>query len=151
MVRHTSERRMLVTLLSAYLDRGRRELILACAGHPPALRYSPASGELVELGLPAVPLGTRLPARFEQTSTPLAGGDVLLFYTDGLTELANPAGEQYGVQRLRRVLRASAAAGARDLRNAVLADLSYFKGDSLRLDDLTLVVVRVRGGDAMYR
>lgn len=144
MVRHSSERRMLVTLLACHLDRDRRELILACAGHPPVVRYSPASGEVLELGIPAVPLGTRLPVRYEQLSTPLAGGDILLFYTDGLTEIANSAGEPYGVERLRRVLRSNAAGGARDVRNAVLADVSYFKGDSRRLDDLTLVVVRVR-------
>jgi serine phosphatase RsbU (regulator of sigma subunit) len=145
MVRHTTGRRMLVTLLCAFLDGGNRRLTLASAGHPPALRYASAAGRVEELALPALPLGTRLPAGYRELSLPLAAGDVLTLYSDGLTELADGDGEAYGPDRLTRALSEAARdKPAREIRNAVLADVGNFKGDSRRLDDVTLVVVRVR-------
>jgi serine phosphatase RsbU (regulator of sigma subunit) len=145
MVRHTTSKRMLVTLQCAFLDGGSRRLTLSSAGHPPALLYAAAAGRVEELALPALPLGTRLPAGYRELTLPLAPGDVLAFYSDGLTEMANGGGEAYGAGRLARVLSEAAHGNpAREIRNAVLADLANFKGDRRRLDDVTLVVVRVR-------
>lgn len=144
MVRHTSHRRMLVTLQCAYLDAGERRLSLASAGHPPALLWRAASGEVEEVGLPAMPLGTRL-GRFEEVHTHLADGDVLLLYTDGMTEMLSGAGEAFGGESLARRLRTGRRErSARDLRNEILADLADFKGDTRREDDVTLLVLRVR-------
>lgn len=145
MVRHTTGRRMLVTLLCAFLDSSGRRLVLSSAGHPPVLYYAAAAGRAEELALPALPLGTRLPAGYRELALPLAAGDVLAFYSDGLTEMGNSGGDVYGSARLARALcEAARDKPAREIRNAVLADLANFKGDSRRLDDVTLVVVRVR-------
>lgn len=144
MVRHTAARRMLVTLLCGFLDGEDRSLTVSSAGHPPALLYSAATTQIEELTLPALPLGTRLAAGFTATRVSLAAGDTAVFYTDGLTEMTDGSGEGYGPHRLSRVVCESAAKPAREIRNAVLADLANFKGDSRRLDDVTLVVVKVR-------
>lgn len=144
MVRHTADRRMLVTLLVSFLDPASRSVTLSSAGHPPALYVSSASREARELALPALPLGTRLGARFRQTTTRLAPGDALIYYTDGLTEMSNSSGDLYGVDRLIQVVTEATAThrGAREVRNAILADLANFKGDTRRLDDVTFVVVK---------
>lgn len=144
MVRYTAGRRMLVTLLTAFLDGTRRCATLSSAGHPPALRYAAAERRVAEVALPALPLGTRLKADFHQQNVPLAAGDVLLFYTDGLTEMGDVGGGSYGVDRLARVLEEAGGKPAREIRNSILADLANFKGDTRRLDDVTLVVVKVR-------
>lgn len=144
MVRHTASRRMLVTLLAAFLDGAGRSATLACAGHPPALRYSAAEGRVTEVSLPALPLGTRLGAGYRQQTVPLAAGDVLLLYTDGLTEMGDGGGASYGLERLVRTLGETRARTAREIRNAVLADVANFKGDARRLDDVTLVVIKAR-------
>jgi serine phosphatase RsbU (regulator of sigma subunit) len=148
MVRRTTDRRTYITLLCAVLDRGddgEVTLTLASAGHPPVLRYARATREFDEVGKGAAPLGTFLETGFEQEQRTLRKGDLLLFYTDGLLEARNGQDQEYGEARLRRTLaRASDSRSVRDIRDALLGDLANFKGDAEQVDDITVVVVRVR-------
>lgn len=144
MVRRTTDRRTYVTLLCAVIDPARRILTVATAGHPPVMLYRAATREIVEVGNGAPPLGTFLEARYEEVREPLQPGDVLLFYTDGLTETLNDQGNLYGTERLLRALsRAAESRSPRAVRDALLGDLSSFKGDRDQEDDTTLVVVRL--------
>jgi serine phosphatase RsbU (regulator of sigma subunit) len=78
-------------------------------------------------------------------SRPLHAGDLLVFYTDGLLEARNAADLEYGEARLQRsITRQAGAASARQIRDAILGDLSNFKGDVEQGDDITLVVVRMK-------
>ena len=73
-------------------------------------------------------------------------GDLLVLYTDGLVETRNGLGQDYGYPRLQRTV-ARAASGTwsvREIRDAILGDLSHFKGDTEQSDDITLVVARVK-------
>lgn len=144
MVQHTATRRMLVTLLCATLDPESRTATVANAGHPPALHYSAAGGEVTPLDLPALPLGTHLPAVYRQETVSLSPGDALLLYTDGLLEMASGSGSMYGEDRLARTVSSLIdGRAAREIRNSILADLSNFKGDARRQDDVTLIVIKV--------
>ncbi|HEX4952997.1 MAG TPA: PP2C family protein-serine/threonine phosphatase [Thermoanaerobaculia bacterium] len=144
MVRHTTGRRMLVTLQAATFEPEGHRLVLANAGHPAPLLFSAKEHQTRELDQPALPLGTRLGATYRQDSVPLALGDVLLFYSDGLVETLNGQGEPYGSSRLLTVFsRAAIQKTALDVRNHLLADLANYKGDHRRGDDVTLVVLRV--------
>jgi serine phosphatase RsbU (regulator of sigma subunit) len=151
MVRRTTDPRTFVTLLCAVLDRAARTLTVASAGHPPVLHLRAGAGCVEEVGEGSPPLGTGLPGIYVQVVRPLGPGDLLVFYTDGLLEAADPFGRPYGEERLARVVQRTAAGGsggpatpARSVREAILEDLSRFKGGSEQLDDLTLVVVRMR-------
>jgi serine phosphatase RsbU (regulator of sigma subunit) len=144
MVRRTTDRRTYVTLLCAVLDREAGTLTLATAGHPPLLVYRAGTGSFEEMGRGAPPLGTFLQARYEEERRPLAPGDLLVFYTDGLIEARND-GREYGQERLQRTLaRAANARSAREVRDALLGDLSNFRGDAEQADDITLVVARIK-------
>lgn len=145
MVRHTSDRRLLVTLLCAFIDPAAKRLRVASAGHPPVLHAAAATGVVQEVAAPALPLGTRLHGKFHEVEVELAPGDVVAFYTDGLTETVSGNGDFYGQERFSRLLSdcARSQQPAREIRNTVLSDLSTFKGDARRGDDVTLVVVRV--------
>ena len=97
------------------------------------------------MGEGAPPLGTFLEARYEAGRAPAAPGDLLIFYTDGLVEARNDQDQDYGDARLQRaVARAAGSRTAREIRDAILGDLSNFKGDQEQWDDMTLVVVRVK-------
>lgn len=142
MVRRTTDRRMYVTLLMAVLDREAGTLTVANAGHPPVLRRG--SGGWEEVGKGAPPLGTFRDARFEEDPRPLAAGDLLVLYTDGLVEARDAAGREYGQDRLLLALdRAGEGARPAEIRDAVLGDLALFRGGAESEDDVTLVVVRV--------
>ncbi len=145
MVRRTTDKRTYVTLLSAVLDRQEGSVTLVTAGHPPMLHHDPRSGRFSEVGEGAPPLGTFLDGRYELVRQPIAKGDLLIFYTDGLVEARNDHDEDYGVARLQRaVARAAGSRTAREVRDAILGDLSNFKGDQEQADDMTVVVVRMR-------
>ncbi|HVG06218.1 MAG TPA: PP2C family protein-serine/threonine phosphatase, partial [Thermoanaerobaculia bacterium] len=145
MVRRTTDKRTYVTLLCAVLDRAECKLELVSAGHPPMLRFDSRTRRFDEVGHGAPPLGTFLDARYEPVRAPLAPGDLLIFYTDGLVEARNAQDQEYGDARLQKaVARAADSRTAREIRDAVLGDLSNFKGDHEQVDDITVVVVRVR-------
>jgi len=140
MVRETTDRRTFVTLLCAVVDREAGTLTLGSAGHPPAIKVP--GGEL-PCGAP--PLGTRLGAVYGQETVPFGTGDRLVLYSDGLTEARDHQDREYGAGRLQRAIeRAGKLRSARGLRDAILEDLSSFKGDGDQVDDITLVVLRVR-------
>jgi sigma-B regulation protein RsbU (phosphoserine phosphatase) len=84
-----------------------------------------------------LPLGV-IDRPYEQMTFPLEPGDLLVLFTDGVTEARNPAGDQYGPDRLRAVV----AAGPKDVEamgKAVLADVRRFAAGRLPNDDLTIV------------
>jgi len=145
MVRDSVRWRMFVTLLVAVLDPEGGRLRAVSAGHPPLLHFSAADGKVRELAAGAPPLGTRLRHEFHEEEVDLTPGDVVLLYTDGLTEVRSLGGEPYGEARLRRELgRAAAFPSAVEVRDALLHGLSRFKGDAPQEDDLTLVVAQMR-------
>jgi sigma-B regulation protein RsbU (phosphoserine phosphatase) len=145
MVRRTTDRRTFVTLLVAVLDGAAGTLTLASAGHPPLLLWSSRKRTVTEVGKGALPLGTWLEPRYEQEVLAVEPGDLLVLYTDGLIEARSHFGKEYGEERLKRtVARASTDGSARALRDALLEDLSNFKGDVEQADDITVVVVKVR-------
>ncbi|HEV7787006.1 MAG TPA: PP2C family protein-serine/threonine phosphatase, partial [Thermoanaerobaculia bacterium] len=145
-VRRTTERRTYMTLLCAVLDSEAGTLTVTSAGHPPVLRYDPRGRCFDEIGRGAPPLGTFLQADYTEERLPVAAGDLLVFYTDGLVEARNAQGQDYGDARLQRAV-ARAATGsrtAREVRDSILSDLSNFRGDEEQADDITVVVVRLR-------
>ncbi|HEV2853630.1 MAG TPA: PP2C family protein-serine/threonine phosphatase [Thermoanaerobaculia bacterium] len=145
MVRRTTDKRTYMTLLCAVLDRGEDTLTVVSAGHPPVLHYDVRTGSFDEVGRGAPPLGTFLEARYVPERRSVATGDLLVFYTDGLVEARNAYGHDYGDERLKRaVARAAGSRTAREIRDAILGDLSNFKGDEEQADDMTVVVLRLR-------
>jgi sigma-B regulation protein RsbU (phosphoserine phosphatase) len=148
MVRMAIRWRLFVTLLVAVFEPGRDRVRVVSAGHPPALLLS-ADGAIRSLGLPALPLGTRLPARFREESAAWRTDDLLVLYSDGVTELADGTGEGFGSERLERALRRSrqtvgraGRGSARAVRESLFDALFHFKGDAAQRDDVTMVVVR---------
>ena len=81
--------------------------------------------------------------QYEQAEMPLAPGDRLLFYTDGITEARNPEGDEYGEERLAAVgARRPQRLRPRPSRTRVLADVNAFTGGKFE-DDATLIVVGI--------
>lgn len=145
MVRRTTDKRTYMTLLCAVLDHEAGTMTLVSAGHPPVLLRDGKTGRCEEVGDGAPPLGTFLEPRYEQVQRTIAPGDLLVFYTDGLVEARNSQDQDYGDVRLQRAVdRAAGSRTAREIRDAILGDLSNFKGDQEQADDMTVVVVRLR-------
>jgi sigma-B regulation protein RsbU (phosphoserine phosphatase) len=125
-----------------YLDLGARSgcMRVLNAGHPPPLVLRGTT--LEELPRGAMALGMFPEATFSEQRVDLADGDVVIVFSDGLTEAMNDNDEFFGDERLRARLPALARMGAQGLGTRVLAAVDEFVGDRRPHDDLSLVVVR---------
>ena len=149
-VRDFGRRRLLMTLILALWDRGRRSVRLVNAGHLPPLRWHPGERRVEAVELPSPPLGTRLPPRFAEREVAVQDGEVWLFYSDGLIEARNPAGEAFGQERLGAALGDEAQSGRSlaEVCAALVARALAHRGGAESEDDQTVVLVRVRAATA---
>jgi serine phosphatase RsbU (regulator of sigma subunit) len=145
-LRHTTARRMFMTMGFLIIDCEARSASFACAGHPPMLHWHAASQTVDEVGRGALPLGTPMTSSYAEHRLTLEPDDVLLLYTDGVSETANEAGELFGYERLHASFaEAAVSPSATRIRDALLRTLWSYKGDAEQIDDVTIVVVRIRG------
>jgi serine phosphatase RsbU (regulator of sigma subunit) len=75
-------------------------------------------------------------------SVKLSAGDKLFLYTDGLTEARNEDGEEYGEERLCKILESSKKSSSRELKEYLLEDIMHFVGDTPLHDDMTFIVIK---------
>ncbi len=144
------EREMYVTAVYGVLDTKNRVLTFSNAGHnPPILRRADGSIEYLSDG--GVALGVLELSTYEERPLSLFSGDVLILYTDGVTEAFSPGGEEFGVDRLVEVINENYELSARDLLNEIYERVQDFTSDSAQLDDLTMVTIKVLSPGSLFR
>jgi len=128
-----------VVLVRYWKDGG---ISLASAGHPPAMALRNDGGlDVIDVG--GLPLGVMEDERYQEVNLEAGLYNVVVAYSDGLTEARNAAGAMYGLDRLEAFLRLLAAGrpGPRETHAAVLEDLKRFTGEVAQPDDLTILSV----------
>ncbi len=140
----STDRDKFVTAFYGVLDHKNRALIFSNAGHnPPVLFRRDGPIEYLEDG--GVALGVLPAAEYEDRPVALRAGDVLLFYTDGVSEAESPAGEHFGQQRIERLVESVLERDAAGILDALVARVQEWSGPRGQSDDLTLVVLKVKG------
>jgi phosphoserine phosphatase RsbU/P len=134
-----------VTLFYAEYNERAALLRYTNAGHnPPLLLRAVAGGgyevERLECGGPV--LGLFREAEYEEGEVSFGGGDLLAAFTDGLLEAHNPAGEEFGEERLGDVLRSSAHLAPVEIETRVLQAVKSWTAGAEQEDDLTLVILK---------
>jgi phosphoserine phosphatase RsbU/P len=89
-------------------------------------------------------IGTFLNGPYEQETISLRSGDILAVYTDGVTEAVNPAGEEFGEERLRSILIESSQLPANESAKKIIGKVLEWQGAAPQHDDITLIVVKVK-------
>ncbi|HQZ82184.1 MAG TPA: SpoIIE family protein phosphatase [Pyrinomonadaceae bacterium] len=130
-----------VTLFVAELDPATGSVKYINCGHNPPL-IGRADGSVEQLASGGLPLGIIPTAEYESGSVGLGAGDVLVVYSDGVSEANNVAEEEFGLDRLTKVVQANITASASGLRDKVESALSSFTGTAPANDDITLVIVK---------
>jgi sigma-B regulation protein RsbU (phosphoserine phosphatase) len=141
--RYTTDNDVFVTAFYAIYDPAKRQLSYSCAGHnPPQLKRCSAGriDTLEDVGGP--PLGLFKDVKFAEATLTLCPGDMLVLYTDGVTEAMNSRNKQFGVEQLGAIL-ARCNLGAAELCQKILEALDGFTGGSAAHDDRTLLVAKV--------
>jgi len=114
-------------------------------GHNPPALYRAATGEVEYMPQGGRALGWFPGNVFEAVEIKLQVGDMIVYYTDGLTEAENPAGEPYGEDRLSAVMKTLAGESAITIRDKILNDVDVFCDGNPPFDDITMLVVCYTG------
>jgi serine phosphatase RsbU (regulator of sigma subunit) len=137
-----SESGMFVTLFYGVLDPQSGRLRYTVAGHNPPIHYRAADGTMAELRTPGIALGVLEEIKLGEAQTELAPGDVLVCYTDGVTETIDDANQEYGVERLRNLIASHHGAPAEAIVRAIIDAVSHHGHGRPPFDDITLVVIK---------
>ena len=121
------------------------QLIFANAGHEWPLWWQHQTGTVMPLRVPGLLLGTFAEIQPVQGEAAITPGDVLVFFTDGITEAHNAAKAFFDDERLYETLAKHAHLGAQEILDAIVTAVSAFTGSTPQSDDLTLVVVKRTG------
>jgi serine phosphatase RsbU (regulator of sigma subunit) len=130
-----------VTLLLAEVDTHKRTLRYVNCGHNPALLFQAETGTLKRMDSSCPPIGLSPDEICELASAELTAGDVLVLYTDGVTEAENLLGEEFGLERLFATVRHGSSLSAEDLMVSIYNAAADFCGDNFD-DDATILVVK---------
>ena len=133
------------TAFVTQLDPATHRLAWTNAGHNSAL-LARASGDVELLAASSPPLGLLPGAAYQARATELGPGDLLLVYTDGITEATDPAEEEFGLERLTDLVRRHRAAPLAELRRLIEQALDEFVRAVPYADDRTMLFLRRRDG-----
>ena len=111
------------------------------AGHNPTYVFRAASGDIEEIASNNMIVGAFPSATYNAGALQLNKGDVLVAYSDGLTEAENPQGEMLGEERVKNIIRAEAPAGSKHLERKLLETIQNFTMGRSQTDDITIVIV----------
>lgn len=134
---------MFVTAFYAVLEPDTGRMRYVNAGHNPPYLISSQKGKPFDrLRATGMALGVMEDSVWGQKVIKFSPGDVLLLYTDGVTEAQDQLGRFYGERRLQEVLRSLGSRPAEEILEGVLSDLRSFTGGAPRQDDVTMIVIR---------
>ena len=113
------------------------------AGHEPAILYNAREDSFLELTGEGMALGVVEHLEFQKyTHQGWTPGSIILVGTDGIREAQNKAGEMFGPDRIRQIIRRHAKESAEEIQNRIIKELEIFQGEAPQEDDITLVVVK---------
>ncbi|MDZ7363711.1 MAG: serine/threonine-protein phosphatase [candidate division KSB1 bacterium] len=142
-------REVFISLIYGFFDVDNNTLIFARAGHNPLIVRKSVGGapELLNPRGLAIGLekGNIFAATIEEKTVPIQKGDVFVFYTDGISEMMNKNGEEFGEERLSQLVNRHAQESAATILEKVTQEVNHFAGGANQHDDFTMVVVKVVG------
>ncbi|NQE04901.1 hypothetical protein C5S32_03425 [ANME-1 cluster archaeon GoMg1] len=133
---------MFVTLFYAILDLREKTLTYVNAGHNPPVMFKGKTGELIMLRAKGIALGAMEDIELEERKIILKSGDMVVFYTDGVTEAEDVEERQFGKERLFKVIKENHNLSANDMIEKIKAAVLSFCGKQPQFDDITLMVLK---------
>jgi sigma-B regulation protein RsbU (phosphoserine phosphatase) len=140
-----SERRIegrFATLCFMTWQKGRQKLRIANAGHWQPLLWK--DGRCQKIPLEGLPLSVEDQATYDERAYSLVSGNILVCYSDGITERTNPKGDFYGAERLRLLVAANHSLTASALASLIFDEADGFAAGTPPADDGTLVILKVK-------
>jgi len=137
------ERDTFVTLLYALYEPVKKVLLLANAGHLPPLVFHSTTGQYELLQVKGSYIGGIENRKYQLIGMQLIAGDVVLFYSDGLTEATNSSGEQFGLSNIVDVVSKNSLFGAQQIVDSLTIRISQYHENCQQKDDITFACLKV--------
>jgi len=137
-----------VTLVLANIDALSRSFRYVNCGHNPALLFQAKTRDVIPMNSSCFPVGMFDSEACEVNRADLAAGDILVLYTDGITEAENSQGEEFGMERLSAVIRRDSSLSAEEILSNIFQSAEEFCQGVGFEDDATALVVKC-GFDGM--
>ena len=133
---------MFITMLHSNFNNKTKILTYSNAGHNPLIVYR-AKEDKVELhSVKGVAIGFMQGYNYKQGELKLEKGDIVLYYTDGITEAENPNKELFGFERLEKVIYDNRYNDVDTIKENILNEINIFRRDYPQVDDLTFVIIK---------
>jgi sigma-B regulation protein RsbU (phosphoserine phosphatase) len=142
MISQEAKMGMFVTLFYAVLDSEKRRLKYVNAGHNPPFVVKKSSGDVILLRASGIAMGVMDDVSLEEREIKLDSDDIVVFYTDGVTEAIDRGNEQFGEARLIETINQNADLPVKDLIDRVKDDVFAFAQGQPQYDDFTLVILK---------
>lgn len=133
---------MFVTLFYSVLDNKNNKLTFVNAGHNPPLLLRNENKEIIRLSTGGVVLGAMKGLKMNEKTIDIHPGDLLVLYTDGVTEAVDKQEAQFGEERLIKFIEENQDLQPEDLKNKIIDEVYDFASDTPQADDITLMVLR---------
>jgi phosphoserine phosphatase RsbU/P len=130
-----------VALTYSIYEPATRKFTLANSGLPYPLLIRSGQASFIDVG--GIPLGLFPDSKYEETTLTLQNGDVVVLYSDGIVELRNDAGDDFGMKRLADTVQANHEKSPTDIVKAVRDALAKFIGRRRPHDDRTMIVIKM--------
>jgi serine phosphatase RsbU (regulator of sigma subunit)/anti-sigma regulatory factor (Ser/Thr protein kinase) len=134
--------RLFATLFVAYLNLATGELEYICAGHNPPMLRRAEDGQISLLKGEGVAVGVFANVKYQPEKAHLGPGDVLVLYTDGITEIIDAREEEFGEAGLQNLIETAPDLSPQGLCERIAAQIHHFAGDQSSADDETLLILR---------
>lgn len=130
------------TMFFMIYDRKTEELSFSNAGQGPLFCYRASQGECTRTSVDGVPIGIMEDVEYKQAKVKLYPGDIVMLYTDGITEMRNPEKDEYGLKRVRQMLIEHHDMSAEEFTSFLVEDVDRFRNGASQHDDMTMLVFK---------
>jgi serine phosphatase RsbU (regulator of sigma subunit) len=132
---------LFITLFYAILDPQNGDFSYCSAGHYPAYLVRSRDGSIEELARTGIPLGVMEETSWNCESIHIEPGDLLVLYTDGMTDALNDREEFYGQERLKQAVQRYSSQSPEEMKVVLLTEVRDWIGQAQQFDDITLLVI----------
>ncbi|MGL5377965.1 MAG: SpoIIE family protein phosphatase, partial [Cetobacterium sp.] len=133
---------MFITMFHSKYDYDTKILTYSNAGHNPLVVYNSITQSIESHSVKGVAIGFLDDYNYKQGELKLNIGDVVIYYTDGITEAENNNKELFGIERLKNILLQTATLSSKEIKQKLLSEVNLFQNGCEQNDDITFVVIK---------
>ncbi|MGL6066305.1 MAG: SpoIIE family protein phosphatase [Cetobacterium sp.] len=133
---------MFITMMHSKYDYNTKILTYSNAGHNPLIVYNSLTQSIESHSVKGVAIGFLDDYNYKQGELKLNIGDIVIYYTDGITEAENMNKELFGIERLKKILIDSSSLSSKDIKQKLLSEVNIFQNGCEQNDDITFVVIK---------